>query len=98
MQTPCPLSSGDRAGARTWASHFSQAGCLEEVGLPPTWPRTADQAGGGTLVLSPGSTFYEGLQRVGGNKAMPEPQAFAPAKLAHAPPSWDLRTVLMGGQ
>ena len=49
-------------------------------------------------MLSPGSTFYEGLQRVGGNKAMPEPQAFAPAKLAHAPPSWDLRTVVMGGQ
>lgn len=60
MQTPCLLSSGDRAGARTWASHFSQAGCLEEVGLPPTWSQTADQAGGGTLVLSPGSTFYEG--------------------------------------
>lgn len=38
-----------------------QAAPLEEVGPLPTRPQTADQAEGGAhLVLSQGSTFYEG--------------------------------------
>lgn len=97
MHTPCPLSSGNRAGARTRPSHFSQAGCLEEVGLPPAWPRTADQAGGGTSVPSPGSTFYEGTcsARVG---MKPRSPGLSTCQMCSCPTQLGLGTVLTGGQ
>lgn len=44
-----------------------------------------------------GSNLHAGSCGAGGNKAMSEPRASAPARLAYARPSSDLRQPLLGG-
>lgn len=70
------MSSGDRAGARSQASHFSQAGCPAGGGGPAANTATNGRPGRGrgTLSAQPGQHLLRGLlQCVVANEAMPHP-------------------------